>query len=199
VSLILYKQEFLSMATIKLCSVIAACSLALSALVPTARAERSMSCQAFRVALWRAIDDASIEIAHPKLERRAGGYGPTIRYELTGIMGLQGQLICWNDQIFNFSASAQLTGDSDRIVSGILQLKGLAGAAICAVSEPHLTPGECTSKADALVRLATEEYAKPHVRTDAQNYGEAGMRLEDGYSLEIEVGEDGVAFFLYGF
>jgi len=25
------------------------------------------------------------------------------------------------------------------------------------------------------------------------------MRLEDGYSLEIEVGEDGVAFFLYGF
>jgi hypothetical protein len=47
--------------------------------------------------------------------------------------------------------------------------------------------------------LATEEHTKPHVRTDAQNYGEAGMRLEDGYSLEIEVGEDGVAFFLYGF
>ena len=78
------------MVTIKLCSVIAACSLALTALVPTARAERSMSCQGFGVALWRAIDDADIEIAHPKLERRASGYGPTIRYELTGIMDCRG-------------------------------------------------------------------------------------------------------------
>lgn len=187
------------MAIIKLCSAIAACSLALTALAPTARAERGMSCQDFRVALWRAIDDARVEIAHSKLDKRAGGYGPTIRYELTGIVGLQGQLICWNDQIFNFSASAQLTGHPDRVASDILQLKSLAAAAICAASRSRLTPGECTSKADALVRLATAEYAKPHVRSEAQNYGEAGMRLEDGFRMEMEAGEDGVAFFLYGF
>ena len=187
------------MVIIKLCSAIAACSLALTALVPTARAERGMSCQGFRVALWRAIDDAGVEIEHPKLDQRAGGYGATIRYELTGIAGLQGQLICWNDQIFNFSASAQLTGDPDRIASGIPQLKSLAAAAICAVGGSRLTLGACKSQADALVRSATAEYAKPHVRSDAQNYGEAGMRLEDGYRIEMEAGEDSVAFFLYGF
>lgn len=66
---------------------------------------------------------------------------------------MQGQLICWNDHIFNFSASAQLTGDSDRIVPGILQLKGIAAAAICAVSEPHLTPGEWYVKGGCLGTL----------------------------------------------
>ena len=187
------------MAIIKLCRTIAVCSLALMALAPTAGAERGMSCQDFRGALWRAIDDTGVGIAHPKLDQRTGGYGPTIRYELTGIVGLQGQLICWNDQIFNFSARAQLTGDPDRIASGILQFKHLAAAAICAASGPHLTPGECTSQADALVRLAMAEHVKPHVRGELQSYGGAGVRLEDGYRMEMEAGEDGVAFFLYGF
>jgi hypothetical protein len=49
------------------------------------------------------------------------------------------------------------------------------------------------------VRLATTEYGRPHVRGVVQNYGEAGMRLEDPYRIEMEAGEDGVAFFLYGF
>jgi hypothetical protein len=158
-----------------------------------------MSCEGFRIALWRAMDDAGVEIARPKLDQHAGGYGPTIRYELTGIVGLHGQLICWNGQIFNFSASAHLTRDSDRIASGIPQFKSLAAAAICAVSGPRLTPGECTSQADTLVRLAMAEYAKPHVRGEAQSYGAAGARLEDGYRIEMEAGEDSMAFFLYGF
>jgi hypothetical protein len=187
------------MATLKPYLAIAACSLALTTFVPSASAERGMSCEGFRVAQWRAMDDAGVEIAHPKLDHRVGGYGPTIRYELTGIAGLQGQLICWNDQIFNFSASAQLTGDSERIASNILQLKSLAAAAICAVSGPRLTAGECTSQADTLVRLATTEHANPHVRSEAQSYGAAGVRLEGGYRIEIEAGEDSVSFFLYGF
>jgi hypothetical protein len=187
------------MATVKSYLAIAACALALAAFVRTASAERGMSCEGFRVALWRAMDDAGLEIAHPKLDHPAGGYGPTIRYELRGIVGLQGQLICWNGQIFNFSASAQLTGGADRIGSSVPQLKSLAAAAICAVSGSRLTPGECTSQADSLVRLATTEYVNPHVRGEAQSYGAAGVRLEDGYRIEMEAGEDSVAFFLYGF
>jgi hypothetical protein len=145
------------------------------------------------------MDDVGVEIAHPKLDQRAGGYGPTIRYELTGIMGLQGRLICWKVRFLIFSASAQVTRPSDRIASDILQLKGLAAAAICAVSGPRLTPGECTSQADTLVRLATTEHANPHVRGELRSYGAAGVRLDDGYRIAIEAGEDSVAFFLYGF
>jgi hypothetical protein len=50
-----------------------------------------------------------------------------------------------------------------------------------------------------VARLATAEHAKPHLRTEAQNYGEAGMRLEDGFRVEMEAGDDSVTFFLYGF
>ena len=178
---------------------IAASFLILLVLVPSAHAEKGMSCQGFRLALWRAIDDGGNKLARPEFDKRAGGFGPTTRYEMTEIVSLEGQLICWKDQIFNFSATARLSSDPNETAARVLQFKGLAAAAICTLSSPQSMPQECASQADALVRLAMDEYAKPHVGGEDQHYGGAGVRLDDGSRIEMEAREDSVTFFLYLF
>jgi hypothetical protein len=103
--------------------------LVLVAPVSSAEAENGMSCQDFRVALGRAIDDGGNKVPRPNLDKRAGGFGPTTRYEMTEIADLEGQLICWKDQIFNFSATAHLTGEPATTASRVLQFESLAAAA----------------------------------------------------------------------
>jgi hypothetical protein len=158
-----------------------------------------MSCQDFRVALGRAIDDGGNKVAHPNLDKRAGGFGPTTRYEMTDIVGLNGQLICWKDLIFNFSASAELSRDPAGAAARVLQFNALAAAAACALSVPQPTPQECVSQIDALVRLANDAYAKARVRGEVPSFGETGVRLDGGARMEVEAGEDSLAFFLYSF
>jgi hypothetical protein len=192
----LVKENLLLM---KRASAIAAFVLVLAARVPSAEAERTMSCQDFRQALWRAIDDDGNTIARPTLDKRAGGFGPTIRYEMTEMVGLEGQLICWKDQIFNFSASTRLSGKPTEDGSRVPQLKALAAAAICALSMPGLKPQECTAQAEALVRMAIDDYAKPRAQGEVRHYGAAGARLNDGARIEVEADENSLAFFLYAF
>ena len=74
-------------------------------LAPSAQAERTMSCQDFRTALWRAIDAHGNKIARPELDKPAGGFGPSIGYRMTELDGLDGRLNCWKEQIYNFKAA----------------------------------------------------------------------------------------------
>jgi len=173
--------------------------LILVVLVPSAHAEKGISCQDFRFALWRAIDDGGNKLARPTFDKGAGGFGATIRYEMKEIVALEGQLICWRDQIFNFSATAHLSSNPTETADRVLQFKSLAAAGICTLSSPQPTPQDCASQADALVRLAMDEYAEPHVRSEDQHYGGAGVRLDGGSRIEMEAGKDSVAFFLYAF
>ena len=187
------------MASMGRTSVIAGFFLVLVAPVPSTQAQRSMSCQDFRLALGRAIEADGNKIVHPTLDKRAGGFGPTTRYEMTEIVGLEGQLICWKDQIFNFSASTRVSGNPSEAAARVLQFKSLAAAAICALSSPQPTPQECTSQAEALVRLAMDDYAKQRVRGEVPRYGAAGTRLNDGARVEVEADENSLSFFLYPF
>jgi hypothetical protein len=173
--------------------------LLLFALTSPVDATTSMSCPEFRVAIGRAIDNDGNRIATPKLDKRTGGFGPTTRYEMTEIVGLEGGLICYKDQLFNFNATALISSDPTETASRILQLEDLAAAAVCAVSSPQQTPQACTSLVKDTARLARDEYVKARIRGDANRYGSAGARLDDGSRIEVEANGDSVAFFLYLF
>jgi hypothetical protein len=95
-------------------------SLLLLALASPVDATTSMSCPEFRVAIGRAIDNAGNRIATPKLDKRTDGFGPTTHYEMTEIVGLEGGLICYRDQLFNFNATARISGDPTETASRIL-------------------------------------------------------------------------------
>jgi hypothetical protein len=173
-----------------------AASLLVLALAP-ARAERAMSCQDFRLALWRAIDDDGNKVARPQLNKAVGGFGPTISYEMKEIVGLEGHLICWKDQIFNFSATARLSSDPTETSLRILRFKNLAAAAICALGSPQPTLQECASLAETIARGAMDEYAK--ARAGEVHGAEVGARLKGESHIEMAADADSLAFFLYPF
>jgi hypothetical protein len=52
-------------------------------------------------------------------------------YEMTDLVGLEGRLISYKDQLFNFTATARMSCDSTETASQTLQLENLASAAIC--------------------------------------------------------------------
>jgi len=106
-------------------------SLLLLALASHVDAITSMSCAEFRAALGRAIDNDGNRIATPQLDKRAGGFGSTTHYEMTDLVGLEGRLISYKDQLFNFTATARMSCDSIETASQTLQLENLASAAIC--------------------------------------------------------------------
>ena len=118
-----------------------------------------MNCQDFRTALGRAIEDDGGKIARPQLDKAAGGFGPSISYEMTEIVGLQGHLICSNDYIFNFNATTRLSSDPIETGVNIIRFKELASAAICALSSPPPALQHCTSLAETLILGAMNEYA----------------------------------------
>lgn len=183
--------------TCRFFAVAAAFQLLMVALVPSAEAEILVSCQVFRVALWRAIDDDGDKVAHPRFDKAAGGFGPIASYEMTGIAGLDGRLNCSDDNIvFNFSATAHISSDPTEANARFGQLKNLAAAAICALSSPQPTMQECTPLADAIVRGAMDEYAA-RVRGEPRRY--VGARLKGGSRIEMEAEKDRLAFFLYPF
>jgi hypothetical protein len=107
-----------------------------------------MSCQDFRIALWRAIDAHGNKIARPEFDKPAGGFGPSIGYRMTELDGLDGRLNCWKEQIYNFKVSARLSADPNEAASRVQRFTSLAAAAICALSSPEPSPQECTSAAD---------------------------------------------------
>ena len=167
-------------------------------LAPPAIAERAMSCPDFRLALWRAIDDDGNKVARPKFDKAAGGFGPMTSYEMTEIVGLEGRLNCSDNQmIFDFSAKTRLSTDPTETASHILRLKGLAAAAICALSSPQPTLQECTSLTETIVRGAMDERATARASGEAHRY--VGARLQGGSRIEMEADEDNLAFFLYSF
>ena len=174
-----------------------AASLLVLALAPPARAERAIGCQDFRLALWRAIDDDGNKVARPQLNKAVGGFGPTISYEMKEIVGLEGRLICWKDQIFNFSATARLSSDPTETSLRILRFKNLAAAAICALGSPHPTLQECASLAETIARGAMDEYAK--ARAGEVHGAEVGARLKGESHIEMAADADSLAFFLYPF
>ena len=65
--------------------------LLLLTLASSAQAEKTMSCQDFRIALSRAIDAHGNKVARPELNKPAGGFGPSTGYEMTQIEGLVGR------------------------------------------------------------------------------------------------------------
>ena len=136
-------------------------------------------------------------VAHPHLDKATGSLGPTISYEMTEIVGSEGRLICLNDHVFNFSATAHLS--SDPIESGlrILRIKHLAAAAICALSSPPPARQECASLAETLIRGAMDEYAK--ARAGEVHGYEVGARLNGESHIEIMATANSLTFFLYPF
>jgi hypothetical protein len=163
-----------------------------------AHAERTMSCEDFRTALWRAIDAHGNKIARPELDKPAGGFGPSTGYRLTELDGLDGRLNCWKEQIYNFKVSARVSGDPTEAASRMQRFTGLAAAAICALSSPEPSPQDCTSVADSIARGAMDEYAKARARGERFGY-EVGARLNGGSRIEMEADADNLAFYLYPF
>jgi hypothetical protein len=176
---------------------IAASLVFLAALAPPAEAERAVSCQDFRVGLWRAIDEGGNKVARPQLDKASGGLGPTVTYPMTEIAALEGRLICWKGQLFNFSATARLSSDPTETGLSIFRFKDLAAAAICALSSPSPSLQECTSLAETLVRGAMDEYTK--ARAGKVHGYEVGARLNGESHIEVAADPDGLNFFLYPF
>ena len=172
-------------------------SLLVLAFASPAKAERAMSCQDFRVALWRAIDDDGSKVARPQLDKGAPGFGPTISYEITEIVGIEGRLICLRDQIFNFSATARLSSDPVETGIRIFRFTNLAAAAICALSSPQPTLQECTSLAETIAHGAMNEFAKGRAG-EFHGYG-MGARLNGESHIEMAAQADRLTFFLYAF
>jgi hypothetical protein len=170
--------------------------LALQTIVRPAEAERVMSCQEFRTALGRAIEDDGGKIA-TQLDKAAGGFGPSISYEMTEIVGLQGRLICSNDYIFNFNATTRLSSDPIETGVHIIRFKELASAAICALSSPAHPLQHCTSLAETLILGAMNEYAKGRVG-EVHGY-EVGARLNGEAHIEIIAAANSLMLFLYPF
>jgi hypothetical protein len=172
--------------------------LLLLTLGSSALAERTMSCQDFRIALWRAIDAHGNKIARPELDKPAGGFGPSTGYRLTELDGLDGRLNCWKEQIYNFKVSARLSGDPNEAASRVQRFTSLAAAAICALSSPEPSPQDCASAADSIAHGAMDEYAKARARGERSGY-EVGARLNGGSRIEMEADAESLAFYLYPF
>jgi hypothetical protein len=93
-----------------------------------------MTCEAFRSALWRAISDAGDKVAQPRLDHL--GYarpdGRFHRYDMAGIVGLEGILRCAEkDKLEAFCATAKV--DASDTTLRLYRLSALGSATICAV------------------------------------------------------------------
>ena len=185
------------MAWIYRASGMAAALLVLLALTSAAQAERAVSCEDFRAALAKAIDGDDNKVARPKLDKATRGLGPTISYEMTEIVGVEGRLICFNDHVFNFSATARLSREPTETGLLIFRFKDLAAAAVCALSSPQPTLQECASLAETLVRGAMNETAK--ARGGKVHGYEVGARLNGESHIEVAADADSLVFFLYPF
>jgi hypothetical protein len=172
--------------------------LLLLTLVSSAQAEKTMSCQDFRVALGRAIDAHGNRIARPELNKPDGGFGPSTGYRMTELDGLEGRLNCWKEQVYNFKVNTRLSGDPSEAAVRVQRFTSLAAAAICALSSPEPSPQECTSAAGSIARGAMDEYAKARARGERSGY-EVGARLNGGSRIEMEADADSLAFYLYAF
>ena len=173
--------------------------LLLLILTSSAQAEKTMSCQDFRAALWRAIEAHGNKIAHPELDKPAGGFGPSVGYRMTELDGLDGRLNCWKEQIYNFKVSARLSGDPNEAASRVQRLTSLAAAAICALSSPEPSPQEC-NVGGGLQSRAEQWMSTPRPALAANAHGyEVGARLNGGSRIEMEADADNLAFYLYPF
>ncbi|MBV9626702.1 MAG: hypothetical protein JO230_01275 [Xanthobacteraceae bacterium] len=192
-------KEFASMALINRSLTVGAIfPLLLLMLTSSAQAEKAMSCQDFRAALWQAIEAHGNKITRPELDKPAGGFGPSIGYRLTELDGLDGRLNCWKEQIYNFKVSTRLSGDPNEATSRVQRFTTLAAAAICALSYPAPSPQDCASTADSIAHGAMNEYAKARARGEPFGY-EVGARLNGGSRIEMEADADNLVFYLYPF
>ncbi len=106
-------------------------------------------------------------------------------------------MICSNDHVFNFSATARLSGDPIETGLRILRFKDFSAAAICALSSPPPGRQECASLAETLIRGSMDEYAKARAG-EIHGYG-VGARLNGESHVEMTADADSLTFFLYPF
>lgn len=123
-----------------------------------------LSCPDFRLALWRAIDDAGNHVAKPDLETLAfkRDDGTFSRYTLRGVVDLDGNLGCGRtEEMQYFEASASVDPDHHGALA-IMRVREMASAACAAAA--GISPLKCKTAVSKLSTSAISDYAKSFAR-----------------------------------
>jgi hypothetical protein len=154
----------------------------------------AMTCETFRKELWKAIDAAGDKVAQPRLDHLAYGRpdGTMKRYEMTGIVGIEGSLRCaGNDKLEAFGATAKVGTDDGAL--RLYRLTALGAATICAVA-PAKKPVACKRLADKLSKAAVKGFVRATVRGEEDPSDFRKEDIGNGYGIEFDAREGELSF-----
>lgn len=163
-----------------------------AAAAPAAAA--TMSCDTFRNELWRAISDAGDKVALPRLDHLAYARpdGTMKRYEMAGIVGLEGNLRCVeNDKLEAFGVTTKVEGRDATV--RLYRLSALGAATICAAASA-MKAAACQRLTDKLAQAAVKGFARATVRGEEDPSDFTKEDIGNGYGIEFDAREGELSF-----
>jgi hypothetical protein len=154
-----------------------------------------MTCDAFKTALWGAIDNAGNRVATPDLETVGYAADDVVRIDMKGIVGLDGSLRCRKTLgMESFDAATDITEDEGTI--RMIRIEALAAATICAVESAMKAEG-CKRMAAQLAGQAVNAYKRSYVRGETDPMGDSDRKdFANGYVIQFNAVPGNMAFTL---
>ena len=156
-----------------------------AALAATCARATGLTCDDFKMRWLQAVEDDGDRVARPELDtvayRREDG--TLTRYDLKGIVGLRGAIICETpDYVSSADITVEIETAGEESLLKVERLHNLAAALVCAISR-DMRPKACHVAADRLIAGAVADFNEARVKGDPNPLSERDAEPRNDYQV----------------